>query len=67
MPWQNPHLSEQIKTVGITKVTYPTTPAIITNNQKTVITPGGALMQGEGETSRETTGTTGTELRKLWW
>ena len=28
--------------------------------------PGRALLQGEGETSRATTGTTGTKLSKLW-
>ena len=28
--------------------------------------PGRALVQGEGETSRATTGTTGTKLSKLW-
>ena len=28
--------------------------------------PGGALQQEEGETSRATTGTTGTKLSKLW-
>ena len=34
-----------------------------TSNQKTDILPAGALLQGEGETSR---GTTGTKLSKLW-
>ena len=69
MPWQNQH-SDQIKTtVGITKIRHPTTPpAIITSNQKTDTPPppGRALLQGEGETSRATTGTTGTKLSKLW-
>ena len=68
MPWQNQHSPDQVKMVGITKVRYPTTPpAIITNNQKTDIPPGGALLQGEGKTSKATTGTTGTKLSKLWW
>ena len=62
-----PALSDQIKTVGITKIRYPTTPlAIITSNQKTDIPYGGALLQGEEETNRETTGTTGTKLSELW-
>ena len=67
MPWQNQH-SDQIKTVvGITKIRHPTTPpAIITSSQKTDTPPGRALLQGEGETSRATTGTTGTKLSKLW-
>ena len=67
MPWQN-QCSDQIKTVvGTTKIRHPTTPPeIITSNQKTDIHPGRALLQGEGETSRATTGTTKNKLSKLW-
>ena len=37
MPWQNQH-SDQIKTtVGIIKIRHPTTPGIITSNEKTDI------------------------------
>ena len=67
MPWQNQH-SNQIKTtVGIIEIRHPTTTtAISTSNQKTEIPPGGALLQGEGETGRATTGTIGTKLSRLW-
>ena len=67
MPWQNQH-SDQIKiAIGITKIRHPTTPqTIITSNQKTNIPTGGALLHGEGETSRATTGTTEAKLSKLW-
>ena len=68
MPWQNQHSPDQVKMVGITKVRYPTTPpAIITDNQKNGYPLGGALLQREGETSKATTGTTGTKLSTLWW
>ena len=60
--------TDQVKMVGITKVRYTTTPpATITNNQKTDISPGGALLQGEREASKATTGTTGTKLSRLRW
>ena len=59
MPWQNQHLSDQIKMVDITKVRYPITPlAIVTNNQKMDIPPEDLFLKGEGETSKAITGTT---------
>ena len=68
MSCKNQHLSEQIKMVGTTKSRYPATPsAMITSNQKTDISPRGALLQREGETSRAATGTTGIELSKFLW